>query len=220
MRFLGIALLTVAILCTISIALLLKPESLDSTSFTLATLWSLFLVTINWTSSVYIFRKTKESTVFGILPSVSNLFLLYSFFSIGLMLFYWNTNNFGQLPTSHWVIQIFGFGVVTSVVLLQFMATKTADVDQRPDLPKKSEMIGLLQNKRVSLGISSKKLRDSITELENLIKHSLPHPAVINDENGYKALSEQITDLANSDMTEAEWLEKIIKLCQMVSVLR
>lgn len=220
MRFLGLALLAIAILCTLAIALLLKSESLDNTSFILATIWSLFLVTINWASSVYIFGKNKESPIFGILPSLSILLLLYSFVSIGLLLFYWNANGFGQLPTIHWVIQILGFGIVTSVVILQFMATKTAVVDQRSDLPTKSEMIDLLQNKRVTLGISSTKLRDSITELENLIKHSIPHPSTIKNEDAYKTLGDQIKLLTNSQITEEEWLDEIEKLRRIASVLR
>ena len=220
MRFLGLALLAVAILCTLSIALLLKPDSLYNTSFTLATLWSLFLITINWASSVLIFGKTRESTVFGVLPSVSILLLFYSFFSIGLMLFYWNVNNYGPLPTSHWVIQILSFGVVTSVVILQFMATKTASVRDRSDLPTKLEMINALFTKRSSLNSTQTTLRDAISDLENLIKHTIPHPSTLQNVNTYTEINETIQSLSNSSSNEERWLEEINKLRRIAKTVR
>lgn len=220
MRSLAIALLIISVLCTLAIALLLKPDYLDNTSFTLAVLWSLFLVTINWVSSVYIFSKTKAAPIFGILPSLSFLLLLYSFGSVGLLLFYWNANEFGYLPTSHWVLQILGFGVIFSIVILQFMAAKTAAVDQPSDLPQKSELIGLLQDMRLTVDISSPRLRDSITEIEDLIRYSVPHPSVVVDQERYRQLGKEISFLSVTDISEAEWMEKIITLRVLVSTIK
>jgi hypothetical protein len=220
MRLLGLALLAIAISCTLSIALLLKPDSLSNTSFTLATLWSLFLVTINWASSVYIFSKTKESTVFGILPSVSVLLLFYSFFSVGVMLLYWNANNFGQLPTSHWVIQILGFGIVTSIVILQFIATKAASVENPNDLPTKLEMINALFAKRCNLDPAQTTLRDALSDLEDLIRYTIPHPSILKNVDDYKQISESIQSLSGSALSEEHWLDEINKLRRIAKSVR
>jgi hypothetical protein len=220
MKFLGLALIIVVVLCTTAIAFLLRPESLDTTSFIFATLWVLFLVLINLVSSLYIFGKNKESTVYGILPSLSIVLLIYSIFSVLLLLFFWNANDFRALPTIHWVFQILGFGIVSIVVIMQFMASKTAVVDQRLDLPQKSDMIIQLEKIRIQLSRNSSNLGNKIVQLENTIRYSIPHPTQIRDIDEYHNLNNDLLSLANPNITEDELLKIVDRLNRTASVIK
>ena len=220
MKALAFALLAVLILSAFSIALVVRPVALSDTAFFVAVSWLIFLLIINWGVAVWGFGGKSSSSIFAILPSLSLLVFIYSIFSVGLTIFYWLQTNFGSLPPAHWVFQICGFALIATLVILQLLASKAADIGNRSDLPSKESLVSVLEIKRASLAPNAADLRDALFSLERAIKHSIPHLTVLRDQEQYKLLADGVNELFKSDAAGSDWISRLEKLRRVADTVR
>ena len=220
MKALAFALLAVLILSAFSIALVVRPVALSDTAFFVAVSWLIFLLIINWGVAVWGFSGKSSSSIFAILPSLSLIVFIYSIFSVGLTIFYWLQTNFGSLPPAHWVFQTCGFALIATLVILQLLASKAADIGNRSDLPSKESLVSVLEIKRASLAPNAADLRDALFSLERAIKHSIPHLTVLRDQEQYKLLADGVNELFKSDAAGSDWISRLEKLRRVADTVR
>ena len=141
MKKLNSLLLFFGLVTAIGIAFLLRPERMGDASFALVILWLSILVISNWFISTYVFtnvKSNKQSTNFGVLPSLHFVVFLYSVYSISLLLVAYWLNDYQTLPAWHWVLQLLGFGLCTSIFVLILISSKTAEEIERSIIAKPS----------------------------------------------------------------------------------
>lgn len=215
MKSLSYALLIFIIFIICALAFLIKPVWLETTDFFLALLWVNCLIIINWSSSFLFFsnKSASSDTTHGVLPSIHFASLIYSFFSIGVLILFWINNDFGVLPKSHWILQLVGLGVYGSLILMFNIASETAKITVPEEISSKEETLNTL---RILINQSEYELKDEFKKLEQIFKHSVPHPSVIKNIDLYKELSENIKSMqTNTDpITQLELVKRSIILAK------
>jgi hypothetical protein len=203
MKKLSYLLLVFSITIVVGIALLIKPIQLDNTSFLLALFWLLTLVIINWAISVFFFTdiKGKDSTQFGILPSLHLIVFLYSIYSVGLLIYFWSSVDYGVLPLIHWLSQLIGFGIAGIIFILILIAGKSAQISLPLGAAPKEELLDKLKVLTLSLPPHSSKTLELLNNLESVVRHSVPHASAVKYIGRYIDLTNRIMSLTTVDLT-------------------
>ena len=192
MKKLSYLLLFFSIAVVSAIALIIKPENIDTDYFLLAVAWLIFLIVINWLISVFFFTdiKGENTTQFGILPSLHAVTFLYTCFSIGALIYFWRLVDYGTLPVLHWLLQTIGFGIYGFIFLLSLISAKTAQLPALPTgVASKDELLQKIKYLRM---------------LDSAIKHSIPHLSVIKNIDRYSELANKINSINPGDLENVE----------------
>ena len=203
MKKLSYLLLLFSTAIIVGIAVLIKPIQLDNTSFLFALFWLLTLVAINWAISVFFFTdiKGKDNTQFGILPSLHLIVFLYSIYSVGLLIYFWNSVNFSKLPIIHWLFQLIGFGIAGIIFILVLIAGKSAQISLPLGTVPKEELLDKLKVLALSLPSDSSKTLALLNNLESVVRHSVPHASVVKYKGRYTDLTNRIMSLTTDDLS-------------------
>ena len=214
MKNLSYLLLSFTIVIAVVIAIIIKPSNLDFFSFSLALIWLVFIVFINWLVSFYFFSNTKEknSSKFGILPSLHLIVFTYSIFTVVSLIYFWNLNDFGILPKLHWLIQVIGFGICGILTILVLIVSKTSEISIQIDVIPKEEILNKIKVLVSFIQKQNSEIFIVLKDLESYIKYSLPHPSVIKNIENYKVLSKKIMELTDQDLEEKNSVDLIKKL--------
>ena len=160
MKLLSILLFLVISLGILAIAILLAPDQLSNIYFWITIVWLIILSLLNWFASTFIFIASNEnlkSSTYGILPSLNIIIFIYSIFSAIFLILTWYSNDFGILSSSHLILQIIIFIIVSSLSILMFISAKASSVDES-NLTSKDELISILK-----LSLSKNNLEEDIT---------------------------------------------------------
>ena len=217
MKLLSILLFLVISLGILAIAILLAPNQLSNIYFWITIVWLIILSLLNWFASTFIFIASNEnlkSSTYGILPSLNIIIFIYSIFSAIFLILTWYSNDFGILSSSHLILQIIIFIIVSSLSILMFISAKASSVDES-NLTSKDELISILK-----LSLSKNNLEEDITnsikELIELINYSIPHLTKLKSENNYIELAEGVKKnfLSNKILKDKNFLHKLISLAK------
>ena len=222
-RTLSFVLLIFSIAVVSSLAILLRPENLSSNNFYAALLWVNFLVFLNWYLFISFFSKnegtTGSSTTFGILPSIHLITILYTVITVGLLLFFWRQSDFQSLSTSHWILQVLSVGIYGALSLSILISAKTAETPGTPQhLETKTTLLKRVETIENFLELQEQSLdpdwRSKIRALESAIKHSVPHPSALRDQETYLELSGALNDVLENRQTD-DLLKEIQRLVRL-----
>jgi uncharacterized membrane protein len=217
MKLLSILLFLVISLGILAIAILLAPNQLSNIYFWITIVWLIILSLLNWFASTFIFIASNEnlkSSTYGILPSLNIIIFIYSIFSAIFLILTWYSNDFGILSSSHLILQIIIFIIVSSLSILMFISAKASSVDES-NLTSKDELISILK-----LSLSKNNLEEDITnsikELIETINYSIPHLTKLKSENNYIELAEGVKKnfLSNKILKDKNFLHKLISLAK------
>ena len=217
MKLLSILLFLVISLGILAIAILLAPNQLSNIYFWITIVWLIILSLLNWFASTFIFIASNEnlkSSTYGILPSLNIIIFIYSIFSAIFLILTWYSNDFGTLSSSHLILQIIIFIIVSSLSILMFISAKASSVDES-NLTSKDELISILK-----LSLSKNNLEEDITnsikELIETINYSIPHLTKLKSENNYIELAEGVKKnfLSNKILKDKNFLHKLISLAK------
>jgi uncharacterized membrane protein len=217
MKLLSILLFLVISLGILAIAILLAPNQLSNIYFWITIVWLIILSLLNWFASTFIFIASNEnlkSSSYGILPSLNIIIFIYSIFSAIFLILTWYSNDFGILSSSHLILQIIIFIIVSSLSILMFISAKASSVDES-NLTSKDELISILK-----LSLSKNNLEEDITnsikELIETINYSIPHLTKLKSENNYIELAEGVKKnfLSNKILKDKNFLHKLISLAK------
>ena len=207
MRWLTSALLVIVGLSIVLVATLSRPDMIGELEFWAVIFWFLFLAFLNWAASTYTFSKavdSDKSTQFGVLPSLNILVFSYSVLSVVLLVFSWNTSNFGVFPNWHLIAQIIISAVTAVVGILMLMAAKAAKIEMPDGVKPKEEIL-----QRVAIHISTlesdkSELKSELVKIRDYIQFSMAHTARIKNLENYKKLYAEIhnLDLSKGDVSE------------------
>ena len=207
MKKLSYLLLFFSIAVVSAIALIIKPENIDSDYFLLAVAWLIFLIVINWLISVFFFTdiKGENTTQFGILPSLHAVTFLYTCFSIGTLIYFWRLVDYGILPVLHWLLQTIGFGIYGFIFLLSLISAKTAQLPALPaGVTSKDELLQKIKFLLLSSEGCDAEVLNSLRMLDSAIKHSIPHLSVIKNIDRYSELANKINSINPGDLENVE----------------
>jgi len=217
MKLLSILLFLVISLGILAIAILLAPNQLSNIYFWITIVWLIILSLLNWFASTFIFIASNEnlkSSTYGILPSLNIIIFIYSIFSAIFLILTWYSNDFGILSSSHLILQIIIFIIVSSLSILMFISAKASSVDES-NLTSKDELISIL---KLSLSNNNleKDITNSIKELIETINYSIPHLTKLKSENNYIELAEGVKKnfLSNKILKDKNFLHKLISLAK------
>lgn len=217
MKLLSILLFLFISLGILAIAILLAPNQLSNIYFWITIVWLIILSLLNWFASTFIFIASNEnlkSSTYGILPSLNIIIFIYSIFSAIFLILTWYSNDFGILSSSHLILQIIIFIIVSSLSILMFISAKASSVDES-NLTSKDELISILK-----LSLSKNNLEEDITnsikELIETINYSIPHLTKLKSENNYIELAEGVKKnfLSNKILKDKNFLHKLISLAK------
>ena len=217
MKLLSILLFLVISLGILAIAILLAPNQLSNIYFWITIVWLIILSLLNWFASTFIFIASNEnlkSSTYGILPSLNIIIFIYSIFSAIFLILTWYSNDFGILSSSHLILQIIIFIIVSSLSILMFISAKASSVDES-NLTSKDELISILK-----LSLSKNNLEEDITnsikELIETINYSIPHLTKLKSKNNYIELAEGVKKnfLSNKILKDKNFLHKLISLAK------
>lgn len=198
-----------------AIALIIKPEKIDSNSFLIAVGWLIFLVVINWMISVFFFTdiKGENTTQFGILPSLHAVTFIYTCFSIGVLIYFWQSVDYSELPIFHWLLQVVGFGIYGFIFLLSLISAKTAQLPTIPlGVPTKEELHQKIKILLLNGEGSNAQVLNLLRTLDSVIKHSVPHLSVVKNIDKYLELATKLNLVDASDFHDSETVTKIKNL--------
>jgi len=198
-----------------AIALIIKPEKIDSNSFLIAVGWLIFLVVINWMISVFFFTdiKGENTTQFGILPSLHAVTFIYTCFSIGVLIYFWQSVDYSELPIIHWLLQVVGFGIYGFIFLLSLISAKTAQLPTIPlGVPTKEELHQKIKILLLNGEGSNAQVLELLRTLDSVIKHSVPHLSVVKNIDKYLELATKLNLVDASDFQDSETVTKIKNL--------
>lgn len=219
MKKLNSLLLFFGLVTAIGIAFLLRPEKMGDGSFVLVILWLSILVISNWFISTYVFtnvKSNKQSTNFGVLPSLHFVVFLYSVYSMTLLLVAYWLNDYQTLPTWHWVLQLLGFGLCTSIFVLILISSKTAEIDSTEEISTKESVLERIKFLKLHLDPSKISTINQLKELEDVIKYSTPHISVMKNTSEWNKLYLELSRLNESDLLNSEIESKFNELIRIV----
>jgi hypothetical protein len=187
---LSLILLAIVLLTVIGVAILVAPAN-PSLGYWFGLGWVLLLVFANWFTSTLIFGKAKKTkaaggTIFGIIPIISIIVLLYSAASIIVLIMYMN-NLIGS--TTHLLFQILALSLVSIITVLSLLAVKGAQEDTIASVST-VELITSIDKicRRTNDDDSLKRLED----LKSYLLYRMPPPKYIDQSillDGYLKLS-------------------------------
>ena len=218
----SILLLIIGLLSTVAISTLLRPAELSDDAFYLSVLWVSFLLFLNWLVSFYFFSNTKNyqrSTRFGIIPSLHVVLFIYSVISVSLLIAGFYLNEFQKLPTWHWVFQVVSFGFCSSVVLLLNMSSNLASIEVPIGVASKEEVLKKINLIKINTPSDSKEIISRLTNVENLIKFSIPHLSVLKNMESWVQLASEVFSIDVGDfsvdyvISKLKDIEKLAKSC-------
>jgi len=215
MKKLSFILLFFCIAVFSAIALIIKPEKIDTNSFWMAVCWLIFLIVVNWMISVFFFTDTKgeNTTQFGILPSLHAVTFIYSCFSIGVLIYFWKSVDYSELPIIHWLMQVVGFGTYGFIFLLSLISAKTAQLPTIPSgVPLKEELHQKINTLLLSGEGGNVEILNLLRSLDSVIKHSIPHLSVIKNIDKYLELATKLNAVNSSDIKDSEMVTEIKNL--------
>jgi hypothetical protein len=206
MKKLSYFLLAFSITIVIGIAVLIKPDKLDNISFLLALSWLVILVVFNWIIAVFFFTSDheKNTTHFGILPSLHSIVFLYSVYSIVILIYFWHSSEYSTLPIIHWISQLIGLGIFGIIFILILIAGKTAQISIPIGAEPKEELLDKLKVLTLSLPNDFKTTKKLLKDLESTVRHSVSHPGATKYIRRYIDLSNRIMSLSLSDLTKSD----------------
>jgi len=214
---LSIAILGVIFFATISVAILIFPDSVTTLSFWLNISWLLILVFLNWAASTLIFffaQGDEKSPLMGALPSINIIVFIYSLMSASILVFSWFISDFGVLPNWHLVLQIIAFALTLLLVLFTLIAVKGASTPSKPDgLLDKEDLLYKID---IIMDITKKEGPDIaklFKDTHEIIKYSLPHLSKLRSVDTYINLCTIVenleADLSANDNETSLNLEKV-----------
>jgi len=215
MKKLSFILLFFCIAVFSALTFIIKPEKIDSNSFLIAVGWLISLIVINWMISIFFFTdiKGENTTQYGILPSLHAVTLIYTCFSIGVLIYFWQSVDYGELPTIHWLLQVIGFGAYGFIFLLSLISAKTAQLPPLPlGIPSKEELHQKINILLLSVEGSNVEVLNLLRTLDSVIKHSIPHPSVIKNIDKYSELATKLYTVNVSDFQDHDMVTEIKNL--------
>ena len=165
--------------------------------------------------SVFFFTdiKGENTTQFGILPSLHAVTFIYTCFSIGVLIYFWQSVDYSELPIIHWLLQVVGFGIYGFIFLLSLISAKTAQLPTIPSgVPTKEELHQKINILLLSGEGSTAEVLNLLRTLDSVIKHSIPHPSVIKNIDKYSELATKLNTLNASDFQDHDMVTEIKNL--------
>lgn len=204
MKKLSYLLLVFSIAIVIGIVVLIKPDKLEYTSFLLALSWLVILVVFNWVISVFFFTNDSEknTTQFGIIPSLHLIVFLYSVFSVGILIYFWHSTEYSSLPIIHWLSQLIGLGIFGILFILILIAGKTAQISIPSGVEPKEELLDKLKVLILSLPNETSNTKKLLKDLESSVRHSVSHPSATKHIGRYTDLSNRLMSLSLNDLSK------------------
>ena len=160
------------------LATLWKPENAGFV-FWLSTAWIALLVAVNWIASVLVFSSntkggSKTATLFGALPAINIFLIIYSGFSITVLIAttFFNAVNWNFQIT----FQIIGLAIFLITALITFVSFKGAQHGSYSQYSKQ-DIIDALE--KLERSVTKASLRKKIGGSISYVKYNMPHPSTI-----------------------------------------
>jgi len=197
------------------IAFLLAPEQ-AGLEYWSATGWICLLTSLNWTASAAVFSKnqskgqtkSESGSIFGALPAINIILLIYSLFSVGILLLT------SALDIVNWTVQLVSqtilFVAAAVLTLITLVAVKGAQYGSHTKVSK-SEILNTLRHFRQQ--INDPDLKKTVNALITYVQSTMPNPSNLDQDQ----LINFMHELEGVDVNDAGSLEALLPAIKKIS---